>query len=283
VNGGKRGPLLASLALHLAVLTASLVSWPWSSRPIKMEVTPVTLLTSEQLAELMAATHSDEPRQAAVEEPAPEPIPEPPAPAPAPEPAPAPPPRLQPVPTPALKATPKAAPTPAPKGAAPQKAPPPKAAPMDLDALAKSLAANTKRPAGAPSSAAPKGKTQEESDIMARLSQGQARAASNNALSAIRDKVQRLWNPNCDVEGGSAVRVRVKLNLNPDGSLSRQPDLVDHRDVNAIADPVLKAAASRALSAVARGSPYEGLPRQDYDYWREVILNFDARQACRGV
>ena len=50
---------------------------------------------------------------------------------------------------------------------------------------------------------------------------------------------------------------------------------------NGIGDPVLQAAASRALSAVGRGAPYDGLPVEDYDSWKQFVVRFDGKEACR--
>ena len=58
--------------------------------------------------------------------------------------------------------------------------------------------------------------------------------------------------------------------------------MANGQSVQQISDPVQRAAAIRALSAVSRGAPYENLPRDDYNYWKTVILNFDAKKACQG-
>ena len=47
-------------------------------------------------------------------------------------------------------------------------------------------------------------------------------------------------------------------------------------------DPVWQAAAQRALTAVARGAPYDDLPRDRYAVWKDVAVNFNGRQACGG-
>jgi hypothetical protein len=164
-------------------------------------------------------------------------------------------------------------------------APAPPAKNFDLDALAKSLAQNTKAagPTTAKATAAAKGPPKPETDLSDRIAEGQARATSTTALGQIRDKLIRLWSPNCGVEMAANVHILVRMNLAPDGALVGRPQLVDYPGgVDGITDPVLKASAIRALSAVSRGAPYDNLPKADYNYWKTVALNFDAKQACLG-
>jgi protein TonB len=281
--------LTASALLHLGLLGAGLVAWPWIHKIVPVTVTPVTLLTSADLARLTAAQRSDTPSPAQAEDPQPEATPTPP-PAPTPAPTPTPPP----APAPQPKVVPAPKPVPAPVVKAPAPTPPPpvaKAAPAtptksyDLDALAKSLAQNTKAagPTTAKAAAAAKGPAKPETDLSDRIAEGQARATSTTALGQIRDKLIRLWSPNCGVETAANVHILVRMNLNPDGSLSGRPALADYpAGVDAIGDPLLKASAIRALSAVSRGAPYDNLPKADYSFWKTVALNFDAKQACLG-
>ena len=56
--------IVVSILLHAAIIGASLVAWPWKKEIKPLAVTPVTLLTSDQLAALSAAEQSDEPTPA---------------------------------------------------------------------------------------------------------------------------------------------------------------------------------------------------------------------------
>jgi hypothetical protein len=58
--------------------------------------------------------------------------------------------------------------------------------------------------------------------------------------------------------------------------------LVDEQRINGSGDSVLRAAATRALTAVARAAPYDELPSEDFANWRSFVVAFDARQQCRG-
>ena len=54
------------------------------------------------------------------------------------------------------------------------------------------------------------------------------------------------------------------------------------KSLNGSGDSVLRAAATRALTAVARAAPYDELPSEDFANWRSFVVAFDARQQCRG-
>ncbi len=279
----RRTALVLSALLHLGIFGAGMISWRWFGKPVPVEVTPITLMTSDEVAKLMAAEESPTPEPAATEDPAiAEPLPEAPTPSPTPKPAPAPAaPAPRPTPTPAPKApSPKAVtPTPAPKAPTP-KTPAPKAAPVNLDALADSLAKSSPRPGGAPKVPGKQGPSRAETDLSARIAEGSARATSQTALSGLVDRLNRTWRPACGANG--APNVNVRLRLNEDGSL-QAAELIDYRNstsAEAVADPAMRAAATLALSASSRASPYLGLPRDDYSYWRAVRVVFDGKKAC---
>ncbi len=279
----RRTALVLSALLHIGVFGAGMISWRWFGKPMPVEVTPVTLMTSDEVARLMAAEESPTREPAATEEPAiAEPLPEAPAPAPVPRPAPAPAPAPVPKPAPAPTPKPKAAPTPTPKTPTP-KTPAPKTPAVNLDALAESLAKSSPRAGGAPKTAAARGPARAETDLSARIAEGTARATSQTALNVLVDRLNRAWRPSCGV--GGAPNVNVRLRLNEDGSLQRA-ELIDFRNsisADAVGDPAVRAAATLALSAAARASPYLGLPREDYEYWRSVRVVFDGKKACEQL
>lgn len=278
-----RRSMAGSVLLHGAVLAAALISWPWS-RDIKIgTVVPVTIRTNADTTDLRAAIQADRPEAAQTEapvpdapaemvSPAPEPVPQPaPAPAPAPRPTPAPAPTPKPATTPPAKAAP--AKTPAPK------TPPAKSAPatkadkgLDLDALAASLAKSTKS-SGASRSSAAKGASRAETATEARPSAGSGNSAA--ALTGLADELQRLWNPNCDVEGGRDVRIKLRFTLASGGQVKGKVQVV-----GAPADPVAQAAADRAVRAVYGAAPFRALPRELYNV--PINVNFNARTACSG-
>ncbi|ODT89266.1 energy transducer TonB [Phenylobacterium sp. SCN 70-31] len=263
---------LGSVGLHVALAAAFMISW--GSRDLKVgAVVPVTIVSSAPDLDARPAIQAPETVSAATETPVPDaaPDPEPPAPTPAPTPPqPAPPP--PPAPTPA----PKAAPTPAPKTPAP-KTPPARPAPkqsqssLDLDSLYDSLQAparNAPRP-----SAAPKGPTRAETAPVARQTTGTGLAAGD-AVTGMTEELQRRWNPNCDVEGGRDVQLKVFFQLGVTGQVVGEVT----SQITSARGPVATAAAERAVRAVYAAAPFRGLPREYYG--QRFSVNFNAREAC---
>lgn len=257
--------LIVSAIVHVALVGAALIPWPWA-RELKVgAVVPINIVSSIP-ANPRPAIAGPEPQTAQTETPEPDapPVAEPEAPQPAPTAAPAPTPRPTPAPRPAPTPTPKPAP---PKKAepAPRPATPKKDNSLDLDALADSLK-------GAKSSA-PRGPNRAETAREARNSTGAAASAA--AMSGLTDELQRRWNPNCEVEAARAVRVRVTFRLGSDGRVVGD---VRAGGQESSSDPVVRAAAERAIRAVYASAPFTTLPREFYGDL--IAVNFNAAQAC---
>ena len=101
------------------------------------------------------------------------------------------------------------------------------------------------------------------------------RAEAAAAIAGMTDELQRRWNPNCEVEGGRDVRIRVTFTLGSGGQVLGQPDAGGKERS---ANPVEKAAAERAIRAVFAAAPFRDLPRQFYG--DRIAVNFNAREAC---
>jgi len=255
--------LVGSIGLHVLVVAAILIG-PWKpSKPVIIgESVPVTIVT-EGPTNVRPAIEAAEDQTAQTEEPTPEADPQPPAPVPAPVPTPAPaPPKTAPAPTPTPKPTPK---------------PPTKPAKPEPDffaSLEKTLA-KTPKATGKPVANAPKGPTRPETATQARPGAGAMTGLQAAAINGMKDEIQRRWNPNCEVEGGAAVQVKVSFKLATGGRIVGQ---VTAGEAERSGDPVVKAAADRAIRAVYQSAPFEGLP-PDY-YGQQLNLNFKARDAC---
>ena len=265
--------LAASAALHVGVLFLALLLGLWLNRPEPIsQVTPVTLMTSADVAAARAAMQADQAQEASTPAPAPQAPEPPPAPVPAPTPTPAP-------PAPPTPAPPR--PTPAPKAAQPQgataaakaTAKPAKPAPsMDFDALAKSLEASA-RASGAKQSSAKRGPARPRTAVRASTSSGNTDAISAGALASLGAELQRLWSLDCDVAGRSDVPIQVAFRLGVNGNLIGDPD----SSQRGASDPVVKAASDRAVRAVYAAQPMTksaaGL------YGPRIVVNFNAKQA----
>ena len=258
-----RRPLIGSFLLHAGLLIATLVTWPWFSKPMHLGASvPVTIVSTAPESNVRPAEQAPVEEMAATPEPEPAPPQQvaPPTPAP-----PAPPTRA--VPTPPQSAPKPVAPTPAPKKAEPPK----KQSLLDLDALASSI--RTKA-SGKPASGARRGPPHPELAAQARPAVGQASALAASALSNLSADLARRWNPNCEVEGGANVDIRVAMKLDKAGNVVGGLDVAGQTS----SDPVVKAASDRAVRAIRAAEPFQNLPAELYG--ERIIIRFNARSAC---
>ncbi len=265
--------LIGSVAFHGLVAAVFLVGWPWKTpKTITLgESVPVTIV-AEGPTNVRPAEEAPVEQMAQTEEPTPEATPQPPAPVPAPKPMPAPTPPAKTPPQPAP--TPKPTPTPAPTSA---KKPAPAKPKEDFFAsLEASLAkTNAKTATGKPTANAAKGPSRPETATQARAGVGAMTALQAAAISGMKDEIQRRWNPNCEVEGGAEVQIKVSFKLAAGGRIVGQ---VTAGGAENSPNSTVKAAADRAIRAVYQSAPFEGLP-PDY-YGQPLNLNFKARDAC---
>ena len=87
--------------------------------------------------------------------------------------------------------------------------------------------------------------------------------------------LERLWNPNCSVAGADSVIVPVKFSVGDDGRVIGR---VAEGGRDSSPDPVVFAAARRAIDAVHQAAPYAEAYRG-----KSFTVNFDAGKACAGV
>ncbi len=251
--------LLASAILHVGVVAFLVFVHPWA-RPLPPGgVVPVNIIANADVTDLSAATQAEAPQTASAETPAPEPEPEP---------APAPPAPMAPPKPEKPVAKPQAKPVaPAPAPAKSQTKPRPS---LDLDALAASISKSTGR-AKAPTP----GPNRAETALQARDAAGAGKGLSVSAMAGLADELQRRWNPNCEVEGGRDVRIRVTFTVGFGGQLTGR---VEAGGLESSTNPVVRAAAERAIRAVHQSAPFSTLPRDFIG--QAVVVNFNAREAC---
>jgi outer membrane biosynthesis protein TonB len=270
--------LAGSLGLHLLVAALFFVTWPWSKQLKIGTAVPVNIVTNAPTTDMRPAVEAPQEQAAATETPVPEaPLqpPAPPTPEPTPEPKPAPPKPTPPKPTPTPKPAPAPTPKPTPKPKPVEKTPatkPQTHKDVDLDKL---LAAVTKggRPSGAQQSSAAKGPTRPETATQARPAAGSG--VSANQLRGLADELQRRWNPNCEVEGGRDVQVKVTFTLGMSGQVVGE---VSANGAERSPNAVVQSAADRAIRAVYAASPFRNLTRDFYG--QRIAVNFNAREAC---
>jgi len=256
--------LIGSVVLHGAVAAAILVGWPWKTPiPITLgESVPVTIVT-EGPTNVRPAEEALVEQTAQTEDPVPQASPQPPAPVPAPVPSPA--------QAPPSKAAPKPVPSPKPLPKTPAQS---RKAENDFFDSLEATISKAKASTGKPVANAPKGPSRPETSVSARPAAGAATGLSAAALGRLQGEVQDRWNPNCEVEGGSNVNVRVVFVIGPGGRVVGQPESPG----TSSPDFVVKAASDRAVRALLQASPFAYLPPDLYG--QKIALNFNAKQAC---
>lgn len=94
-------------------------------------------------------------------------------------------------------------------------------------------------------------------------------------IGIIKEQLEKCWNVPVALQGSQKPPVpSVRVALKQDGTLASQPSVV-----NASSDPLFRVAADSALTATRRCTPLR-IPAQFapfYNDWRDVVVNFDAR------
>lgn len=91
--------------------------------------------------------------------------------------------------------------------------------------------------------------------------------------ATLRDKLRQALERCWDVPPGAreaAIVVKVHFFLNPDGTVSGMPSVV-----NSSSDPLFNVTAQSAVSAVMSCQAYDFLPQDKYDAWREITFTFN--------
>jgi outer membrane biosynthesis protein TonB len=250
--------LLVAIALHAGVLALVLLAPDHLPQPIGSSV-PINIVSSAPFTDTRPAVQAPETQAAAAPAPTPQAPPQPPAPVVAP-----------PAFTRATPAPPKpqAKPTPTPQPSL-HAAAQPAAQPYDFNHL-QQIIDTARRSSGQTASSAQRGPARAETAPQARPDAGQGLSQSD--LLGLQQLLERLWNPNCDVAGGAAVKLQVKFTVDLSGGLLGRPSA---GGMERSSDPVVAAAARRALDAVRQAAPYS----QPY-YGQPIVVNFDAKEAC---
>ena len=268
-----RAGLSLSVLLHAGVALSGFLYFPYAARTFdSAPVIPIDLVTIAERTNIRAAApKEEEPEEQEPEERQPEPEPEPPAPAPATEapPPPAPPPEPEPqeaeeAPAPQPEAAKPEAPS-----VKPRAKPEAKRADLNLDALAALVDKSRKdQPANEADGEFEAGDTW-------RAAAGEGTAMTVSELDALRAQMERCWRAPLDAPNPEKIRVRVRAQFNPDGTLARRPDLLDSARILLSGDPYLQVAAERAVRAVIQCAPYT-MPADKYALWSDVTVNFSA-------
>lgn len=96
---------------------------------------------------------------------------------------------------------------------------------------------------------------------------------SADAIDWLRERIERCWSPPVGVREAQNLVVKLRIELQQSGEVIGVPEIM-----NASSDPLFDIAAASAVRAVLSCQPYNGLPPDKYQAWRDIILNFDPRR-----
>ncbi len=117
------------------------------------------------------------------------------------------------------------------------------------------------------------------------ITQDQERNVENVGLTlseedALKAQIFGCWSIPLGLPYNENLLVRIKLNLKPDGSVSKT-EILDHARMNKPGQGFYKVLAESALRAVKLCQPLR-VPTTGYERWKELQLNFDAREMLEG-
>ena len=118
-----------------------------------------------------------------------------------------------------------------------------------------------------------------------KISQDQQKNVDLSGLSlseedALKAQIFGCWSIPLGLPYNENLLVRIKLQLNPDGTVV-QSEILDHARMNKPGQGFYKVLAESALRAIKLCQPLR-VPTTGYERWKELQLNFDAREMLEG-
>ena len=120
---------------------------------------------------------------------------------------------------------------------------------------------------------------------MDKVTQNQDKETNFRALTlseedALKAQIFGCWSIPLGLPYKEDLLVRIKLQLKPDGSIMRS-EILDHARMNRPGQGFYKVLAESALRAIKLCQPLR-VPSTGYERWKELQLNFDAREMLEG-
>ena len=118
-----------------------------------------------------------------------------------------------------------------------------------------------------------------------KITQDQEKNADFRGLSlseedALKAQIFGCWSIPLGLPFNENLLVRIKLQLKPDGSIIKS-EILDHVRMNKPGQGFYKVLAESALRAIKLCQPLR-VPTKGYERWKELQLNFDAREMLEG-
>ena len=125
----------------------------------------------------------------------------------------------------------------------------------------------------------------ETTEKQSKISQSQDKSMnlSNLTLSeedALKAQIFGCWSIPLGLPYNENLLVRIKLRLKPDGSVIKS-EILDHARMNKPGQSFYKVLAESALRAIQLCQPLR-VPTTGYERWKDLQLNFDAREMLEG-
>ena len=118
-----------------------------------------------------------------------------------------------------------------------------------------------------------------------KVTQDQERNVEVTGLSlseedALKAQIFGCWSIPLGLPFNENLLVRIRLQLDPDGSVTKS-EILDHARMNKPGQGFYKVLAESALRAIKLCQPLR-VPTTGYERWKELQLNFDAREMLEG-
>ena len=92
-------------------------------------------------------------------------------------------------------------------------------------------------------------------------------------LDALQSAMYQCWRIPLDAKNPEELVVKVRVSLRPDGHV-QSAEILEQGRIARSSNPYLKVAAQRAVNAVSKCAPYDFLPADKYDRWKDMTLRF---------
>ena len=127
--------------------------------------------------------------------------------------------------------------------------------------------------------------TAEELNKTDKITQDQQKNLEDFGLSlseedALKAQIFGCWSIPLGLPYNENLLVRIKLQLEPDGTVTKS-EILDHARMNKPGQGFYKVLAESALRAIKLCQPLR-VPSTGYERWKELQLNFDAREMLEG-
>ena len=94
---------------------------------------------------------------------------------------------------------------------------------------------------------------------------------SQNEMDALRGQIQKNWSAFAGIEGLDGMILTVRFELDPQGNIIGEPEV----ETNGGSATAQRTMAGSVRRAILRSLPFQGLPADKYDSWRQMVVNFD--------